>query len=174
MTYEETTRNAIRGKRNRDSGEYFEQLISASCRYYDGTGKAYITKTPEPMKPIRQTGSGRFEAFFEKKAQPDFKGTLAGGRAVAFEAKHTETGRMLQSAVNYEQEKQLDRHEQMGALCFVLVSFDFRLFYRVPWDIWRSMKQHYGHKYITPEEAAPYRLRYINGVLDFLREEQQT
>lgn len=167
-------RNVLQGARNRAAGLQFEALIEAACEHYRLHDLAEIEKTPEPMQPVKDLGGGKFVAHYAKKAQPDFKGTLAGGRAVAFEAKHTETGRMMQSAVNDEQEKRLDRHEQMGALCFVLVSFDFRLFYRVPWDVWRSMKQRYGHKYITPEEAAPYRLRYINGVLDFLREEQQT
>ena len=166
-------RNVLQGARNRINGHLFEDIIEAACEYYRLKDLAEIEKTPEPMQPIKDLGQGRVIAHYAKKAQPDFKGTLAGGRAVAFEAKYTETDRMLQSAVNDEQENRLNRHEKMGAACFVLVSFDFRLFYRVPWDVWKGMRQHFGHKYMTPEDAAPYRVRYINGVLDFLKQEEK-
>lgn len=165
-------RNVLQGARNRAAGLHFEAMIEAACEYYRQNDVAEIEKTPEPMQPTKDLGGGKFVAHYAKKAQPDFKGTLAGGRSVAFEAKHTEKDRMLQSVVNEEQEKRLNRHEKMGAVCFVLVSFDFRLFFRVPWKVWRTMKESYGRKYITPEDVMPYRLKYINGVLDFLREEQ--
>lgn len=101
-------------------------------------------------------------------AQPDYKGTLAGGRAIVFEAKHTDSGRMQQSVISSEQEKQLDRHLKLGADCFVMVSFGFEHFFKIPWEIFRDMKTHYGRKYITPEDVKEYEVRYIGGVLQFL------
>ena len=160
--------NVLRGARNRASGNRFEELIEAACEYYDTEELAYIKKTPEPMRPIRQMSGGHFEAYYAKKAQPDFKGVLVGGRAVAFEAKHTETDRMQQSVVNEEQCKSLNRHMSMGAECFIMVSFDFRLFYKIPWSVWQAMKAIYGRKYITSEDVGSYRVAYRSGVLDFL------
>ncbi|WP_195614495.1 Holliday junction resolvase RecU [Intestinimonas butyriciproducens] len=75
---------------------------------------------------------------------------------MCFEAKHTDSDRIKQSAVTNEQAAVLDVKEALGALCFVLVSFGFREFYRVPWAVWRDMRAHFGHKYMTPEEGAAY------------------
>lgn len=61
--------------------------------------------------------------MFEKPAQPDYKGTLQGGRAVVFEAKHTSTGQMEQSRVTEAQAKRMEHHQELGALCFVVAGF---------------------------------------------------
>lgn len=169
MQQTKNPRNVAQGARNRAAGRLFEEIIEEACLSYSVYGQAEIEKTPEPMQPTKDLGGGKFIAHYAKKAQPDFKGTLAGGRAVAFEAKHTETGKMQQSVVNEEQTKALNKHMSMGAECFVLVSFDFRLFYKIPWEVWRTMKGRYGRKYITPEDVHPYRIVYKNGLLDFLR-----
>lgn len=162
-------RQQLQGAISRAQGEHFEQLIEAGCTYYRENGIADIEKTPEPMKPIRDLGGGKFVAVYTKAAQADFKGTLAGGRAINFEAKHTDTGRMEQSRVTEEQTKKLNNTARMGGVCFVLCSFGGQFFCRIPWAVWRDMKAHFGHKYITPEEAAPYRVRYGGpGTLLFL------
>lgn len=74
------------------------------------------------------------------------------------------------SAISSEQEKQLDRHMKLGAECFVMVSFGFEQYFKIPWAVFREMKQHYGRKYITPEDVQEYKVRYIGGVLQFLKE----
>ena len=104
----------------------------------------------------------------DKKAQPDFKGTLMGGRSVVFEAKHTEKDRIEQSRVSEEQAKRLDSHERFGALCFVLVSFSYDKFYRVLWADWKRMKEIYGRKYIKAEDLAGQELSTSIGIIDFL------
>ena len=111
---------------------------------------------------------GKFTACYTKKAQPDYKGTLKGGRSVVFEAKHTSGDRLEQSVVTDDQRKRLDRHMALGAECFVMVSFGFREFFKVPWAIFRAMKEHYGRKYIKPEDVQEYKVKYIGGVLRFL------
>lgn len=157
------------GRRSRAAGEHWENMIEAACRNYRLDGIAEITKTPEPMKPISRPNSrGQFTACFTKQAQPDYKGTLKGGRAVVFEAKHTDADRMQRSVVSEEQEKQLDRHQQLGAECFVLVSFGLQKYFRIPWGVFRDMKEHFGRKYIKPEELAEYEIRYSGGYLRFL------
>jgi len=172
MINQKNPRNVLMGARNRAAGRNFEEIIEAACQFYSDKGIAYILKTPEPMQPTKDLGNGKFIAHFAKKAQPDFKGTLAGGKTVAFEAKHTSTDRMLQSVVSDEQTKAFNLYTKMGAECFVLVSFDFRLFFKIPWAVWCKMKDLYGRKYITPEDIQQYRITYRNGVLDFLRKEE--
>lgn len=157
------------GRRSRVAGEHWENMIEAACQHYRLKEIAEITKTPEPMKPLsRPNSKGQFTACYTKQAQPDYKGTLKGGRAVVFEAKHTDGDRMQQSVISPEQEKQLDRHLALGAECFVMVSFGFQQFFKVPWEVFRDMKARYGRKYITPEDVQEYRVRYIGGVLQFL------
>ncbi|MEA4832374.1 Holliday junction resolvase RecU [bioreactor metagenome] len=156
---------------NKASGRNFEELIEASNEHYRMLGRAEISKTPEPMKPIKSCGKGRFVACFEKRAQPDFKGVIAGGRTVCFEAKHTDQEHIFQSVVNTEQTISLNRHMKLGAECFVLVSFGFYEFFRIPWGVWVNMKTIYGHKYITPKEAYQYKILLKNGVLDYLKAE---
>lgn len=158
----------ISGRRSRAAGEFWENVIDATCEYYSRIGKAEIEKTPEAMKPLRPIGGGKFVACFTKMAQPDYKGTLAGGKAIVFEAKHTDTDRIMQSVVSSEQEKRLNKHEQLGAECFVLVSFGFKEFFKVPWAVFRSMKEIYGRKYIKPEDLREYQIRYAGGILKFL------
>lgn len=167
MTEKEYTR-VIQGKRSKAVGEHFEQTIEAACEYYKFMGVAAIKKTPEPMKPIKDLGSGKFVAYFEKRAQPDFKGTLRGGRAILFDAKHTDSDRIKRDAVSEEQEKDFDTNAKLGAECFVLVSFGFREYYKIPWETFKNMKELFGRKYIKPEEITEYRVAYAGGILRFL------
>ncbi|MCC8136207.1 MAG: Holliday junction resolvase RecU [Ruminococcus sp.] len=161
-------RAVINGRRSKAAGEYWEKIIEAACIHYHNTGQAEIAKTPEPMRPIKSLGGGKFIAYYEKMAQPDYKGTLYGGKAIVFEAKHTDGDRLNQSVISSEQEKQLDRHAALGAECFVMVSFRFEEFFKIPWEVFRNMKQHYGRKYITPKDVQEYRVKLAGGILRIL------
>ena len=79
-------RRSYLGAVSRAQGAQFEKSIADACDLYREKGMADIEKTPEPMHPIKRLAGGRFVAIFEKQAQPDYKGTLAGGQAVMFEA----------------------------------------------------------------------------------------
>ncbi len=161
--------NITRGAQSRRKGKAFEDIILASCEHYKTQGLAEIDKTPEPVRQASKMDSrGHFIAFYEKKAQPDFKGTLVGGKSIVLEAKDTDSDRISQSAVTEEQQKALERHFKLGAECFVLVAFGLQRFYRIPWTLWREMKLEYGRKYIKESEMPAYRLKYSDGVLDFL------
>ena len=150
--------NILRGKQNRARGLAFEQMISQACLYYEQLGLAKIEKTPEPMSIIERLPGGRFVACFQKKAQPDYKGTLKGGRTVVFESKYTSGGKMLDSVVLDVQAKSLDAYSSLGAVCFILVGFSSGNCYRIPWSTWRNMKEEFGHKYFTEEQAARYKV----------------
>lgn len=158
------------GARSRAEGAGFEAIISSACDYYRAIGRADIEKTPEPMKPLGGADrSGRFLACYTKQAQPDYKGVLSGGRAVVFEAKHTDTGRLMYNRVSPTQAACLRRISQLGGIAFVLCSFNGREFYRIPWPVWDNMKNAFGRKYIAPADVKAYRVRVAApGVLLFL------
>ncbi|MDE7245537.1 MAG: Holliday junction resolvase RecU [Oscillospiraceae bacterium] len=160
---------SVIGRRSRTAGAIWENIIEVSCEYYRRKGLANIEKTPEAMKPIGpKDRKGHFMVCYTKMAQPDYKGTLKGGRSIVFEAKCTEADRMNRDVISSEQEKQLDLHERLGAACYVMVSFNFTHFFKIPWAVFRDMKQHYGRKYITPADAQEYKVPFIGGVLHFL------
>ena len=155
-----------RGMQSRAAGEHFESMIEASCIWHREHGLACIDKTPEPMKPLSKPNfRGQFLACYTKAAQPDFKGTLAGGQSVVFEAKHTDADRITYDRLTADQIDDLDMHYKLGAVAFVLVSFGLQGFYRIPWEVWRDMKELYGRKYITEEECERYRVPFVSGVI---------
>ena len=158
-----------KGLQSKRAGEHFENMISASLRWYEERGVACIEKTPEPMRPLRAPNrQGQFLACYVKAGQPDFKGTLTGGRSVVFEAKHTDSDRIEFGRLTNEQIEKLSTHHSLGAATFVLVSFGLQDFYRIPWEAWRDMKTIYGRKHMKQPELEPYRVQYIAGVLKLL------
>lgn len=167
----------LQGTMNRKNGEVLEQYILDACDYYRAQRIADIDKTPEPFKVLSGLkrlccGAMGFEGVFTKKAQPDFKGTLHGGRSVVFEAKATTTDRITQNEVNETQTASMKSHSGLGAEVFVLVSMNLATFYRVPWDVWEAMKELFGHKYMTKEELTPYEIKFNRGILEILNPQQ--
>jgi len=167
---EKNPRRQLQGAVNRNNGAAFESIIIASCEMYKRKGIAYIEKTPEPVRVLKAIDrrSGQFKACYEKRAQPDFKGTLAGGRAICFEAKHTDTGKIEYERVTLEQRNALDVHHILGAQCFVLISFGLQEFFHVPWLDWQNMQALFGHKYMTGSELKQYQLKTESGNILFL------
>lgn len=163
------------GQRSKRAGEAFERLIDAACAHYREIGLANIEKTPEPMRPLKSLGAGKFLAVFSKAAQPDYKGTRLGGRSVVFEAKHSDTGKILFDRLSDEQLAQLRAHSKLGANAFVVCSFKFERFAAIPFDKWDRMKEVYGRKYITANDIGEDEIQLHDGMLDFLfplREQQ--
>lgn len=162
MAYTKDPERQLMGAISKAKGKNFETRLDASFTYYKERGSAIVEKTPEPMRPVKPMGNGKFIAYFEKKAQPDYKGTLNGGRTVMFEAKFTSTDRLEQSRVLPGQADYLDRHQALGARCFILAGFDSGEVYNVPWDVWKNMKEQFGRKYVTETDLEPYRV-YVAG-----------
>ena len=162
------TKNIIRGKQNKAAGERFEKMIDQALRYYKEKGIAIITKTPEPMKPIKSLGEGKFVAHYAKKAQVDFCGTLEGGRAIRFEAKQTDTDRFTRDRLTDEQMDDLRTHAEMGAYCCVMLCFGMDHIYRIPWLIWENMKIGFGRNYVTEKDVKGFRVEIRNGILMLL------
>lgn len=161
------------GRVNRKNGELLERYILDACDYYRGEKIADIDKTPEPFKVLSgmkrlSSGAMGFEGVFAKKAQPDFKGTLSGGRAIIFEAKYTSTDRITQDEVNEAQTAAMRSHMGLGAEAFVIVSMNLSTFYRVPWAVWETMKQRFGHKYMNKADLEPFEIPFRNGMIQIL------
>jgi len=151
--------NQILGRRSRAKGQAFEELLDRTFAYYSEKGFAQIDKTPEPMRPIRSMGQGRFLACYTKAAQPDYKGTIKGGRTVMFEAKYTDSDRITQDRVSEMQTAYMNRASELGARCYVIVGFHTNTVYRVPWSAWADMKRLFGHKYVTEEQLKKYQVQ---------------
>ena len=153
MPKKKDPRRQLLGEISKAIGYKFEERLDSAFAYYKAHGFAIIEKTPEPMRPIQNLGNGKFVAFFEKKAQPDYKGTIKGGRTVMFEAKFTSTGKMEQSRVLQGQADYLEGHQKLGARCYVIAGFGSGAVYRFPWNIWQDMKKHFGRKYVTEADV---------------------
>ena len=157
------------GLANKREGEAFEFHIEAALLRYKEAGTAEIEKTPEPIKQIgRPNRKGQFLAVYTKRAQPDFKGTISGGRSIVFEAKSTRQDKISQSAVTEDQRERLEHHNSLGALTFVIVAMGLDNVYRVPWETWRDMKQIYGHKSMNRAELEPFRIDWRDGMIQLL------
>lgn len=161
--------SSISSGKARSNGAAFEQLIDAGCGYYVENGVAVIHKTPEPMRPISGGQNGRYLAVYDRKAQPDYQGTVRGGRSVVFEAKHSDRDQISQGRITKAQWADLDAHLSLGALCYVLISFGFQVFSLIPWTQWRDMKNQVGRLYLKPtdELVEVYRVKAIAGKVLF-------
>lgn len=149
------------------NGRAFEELVNRSCAHYERKGLAKIEKTPEPFRVLHRKGR-LFDGIFTKKAQPDYKGVLVGGRCVCFECKHSETATIAASRVQENQLRYLEEMREYGAVSFVLVSFGLGGFYRVPTDIWANFITVFHRKSATEEMLSEYRVPFIGGVVRFL------
>lgn len=172
MTQEEALRH-LQGQRSQAMGKLFEERLDRSFAYYKAKGFAIVEKTPEPIKILSKPDKfRRFTACFVKAAQPDYKGTIKGGRTVVFEAKFTWAAdqRIHQDAVKEGQVDYLDRYESLGALCYIIAGFASGAVFRVPWEVWKNMKAHFGRKYVTEEDLEEYRVKvHFNDVLLLIR-----
>ena len=163
------------GKQAKSDGDFFERMILDACFRYQMRGDAFIEKTPEPLKPIKRLPSGRFSARYDMKAQPDFKGTLNGGRAICFEAKATNSDRIACNRLQPQQIDALKLHERLGAVVFILVMFlKENQCFRVPLKYWLSASDLYGRNYFKIEELKEFLIPTAGMKIDFLKDPIKT
>lgn len=153
---------------NNDKGDLFENLINQACLYYKNKELAMIEKKPEPFRVVKKLDGGKLVVRKTGKAQPDYKGTLAGGKAIVFEAKMTSKDRIRKSVVTEYQSICLDLHEEMGAVvgvcCLIGKTAAF-----VPWKNWKQMKELYGRQYLLESELIEEYQVPTPGYIDFLQ-----
>lgn len=165
---------SVRNAMNRAEGDAFENRVIAGCVIYEARSIAKIEKTPEPVKQLTKMDSrGRFTACYEKRAQPDFKGTLKGGRCIVFDAKSTEKTQIEYRVVKKHQVMALDEHSRLGASCLVVVGFQHRGSYAVPWDVWKNMKRIFGRLYLTEADIQAFKVEEKDEAVLFLNRVEQ-
>ena len=67
MPTKKDPRRQLQGAVSKAQGRRFEDRLDKSFAYYRAHGFAIIEKTPEPMRPVKNLGNGRFEAFLKGK-----------------------------------------------------------------------------------------------------------
>lgn len=166
-TSEDKLRQQYRNRLNNAQGQHFENEILAGCKMYERYEIACIDKTPEPFKVTKKNHkTGEFSGRFSKHAQPDFQGTLHGGRSIMFEAKRTIQDKITRNILTDTQMDVLETHNRLGALCGVCVCIKDDFFF-IPWNIWRDMKEIYGRQYLKPEDIGEYKVKF-DGAVHFL------
>lgn len=148
-------------------GHVFEDAVKKGCTVYLQRGKAMIDKTPEPFMVKQKKQDGIFVGRFTAHAQPDFQGTLAGGRSIIFETKYTTTERAKRDMLTPTQAAILEMHDSLGALAAVCVGIHGKGYFFVPWPVWRDMKKTFGRVTLTAEDLEPFRVKF-NGAVLFL------
>lgn len=166
---EEKLKTIYKNTKNNAMGRFFEHSIELACKKYKETGIANIEKTPEPFRVLEKNHkNGTFKGRFIANAQPDFKGTLAGGKSIVFEAKYTSTDTIRAAVITEEQYKSLEEHYALGAEAGVCIGIKEQYFF-VPWEVWRSLKEHTGKKSATAIDLASYEVPYTyRGGIEFL------
>lgn len=174
MSLEEYAMRQNRNKQNNALGHIFEEMVTAGCEYYREQGIAAIRKTPEDFRVIHKDRgangkyNGKFRGQFIKNAQPDFQGTVQGGRSILIETKTTGQEKISQNILTQTQWDNLSEHHKLGAECYVLVEMA-SIPYMVPWYIWREMDRYYGKKSMREKELEPFEVRRAaNGAVLFL------
>ena len=161
--------NRIRGRKAKSNGARFELVIEHACSVYAHKGIAMIEKTPEPLKMIRAGRGSEVVAVFEKKAQPDFQGTLQGGRSIVFEAKHTNDTNIKFDRITPTQHKYLAKHDALGAMVYIIISFSFKRFFLVPYIAWVDMEEALNKKSVNAQDLEEYEIDLERGFLNFLK-----
>lgn len=158
--------NSYRASVSNNRGHDFEDAIKQACGLYAERGRAKVEKMPEPFRVLEKREGGIFVGRFTAHAQPDFQGTLSGGRSIIFEAKYTTTDSMKRDVLTDTQMGTLEDHHRCGALAGVCVGIQERFFF-VPWPVWDNMKQHFGRQTVRAADLEPFRVKY-NGAVMFL------
>lgn len=148
------------GKTAKRNGKAFEKKLEDIFAMYKEKLLCNIEKTPEPyryIKPYTNGGGGLFVATFSKSAQPDFKGTLSGGRAVVLEAKSVHNDRFNLAMLTDTELKELILHDTLGAISGVLVyGQESGFIYFFPCSFIANMQAIKGYKHIKLENAEAF------------------
>lgn len=119
-------------------GMTFEGFIKFANSQYRYQNRAIIEKQNTLCIPLRN-GTGKIvSAKYEEKATVDFMGRY-GSRPIAFEAKHCSEDKIRLSRVEEHQCEFLREWTQNpAAIGFIIISFQFRDYYLIPWAYWQS------------------------------------
>lgn len=121
-------------------GQPFEEFLKFVHARYQADGKACVHKVPTEFIPIRNARGEVCNCKVESQSCVDYLGRYRD-IPVAVEAKHTENDRILFSRVEDHQADYMDDFcKDPGAAGIVLVSFNLRRFFAVPWPFWKAAR----------------------------------
>lgn len=121
-------------------GMTLESLVTYVNKRYREMGIGVIEKQHTHFIPIRNGKGDVVSCKVEEKATVDFMGRL-GPTPVAIETKHTKTDSIRWDAVQDHQSAFLTDFCAKGeGISLVLVSFDLKRFYAVPWECWKAAR----------------------------------
>lgn len=121
-------------------GRPFEEFLAFVHAKYQRTGIACVHKVPTEFIPLRDASGKVCSVKVEHKSCVDYLGRYKG-TPVAIEAKHTESGRIRWDRVEDHQAEYLDDFcKDPAAVGIVIVSFNLRRFFAVPWLFWRDAR----------------------------------
>lgn len=153
-----------RNSQSNGFGKNFEKFVEMGCDYYKRKGIADISKIDESFRVIKLKKGGRFEGQFTRNANPDFEGTLSGGKSICFECKYTSKESIRQSVITDYQREVLDRKYILGGISAVICGIQDSYFF-VPWKVWRDMQKIYGKKSVTAKDLEKYQVPFNNGLM---------
>lgn len=118
-------------------GKTFETYIEYCNEIYKMQREGLIVKQHTHFLPIRNKKGKVVSCKVEETAICDYLG-MFHGQPVAIEAKETKKGSIRFDAVQSHQADFLRDFETMGGKAFVVISFDFKRFFCVPWRYWNA------------------------------------
>lgn len=143
-------------------GDFYDidpATLGEETDYRDRHGKPIYTGDITTLKvngEVREFVVDRATVDREYNALPGFKGETVKVESITY-------NRMTEAQMNA-----MEAYHEMGAECFVLVSFSFCDFYRIPWTEWNDMPMLYGRKYMKRCELEKYRIKEKGNILYFL------
>lgn len=140
------------GYKAKKNGQYFENFLDQVFSTCANLNYCNIEKTPEPFRFIKPYSTNLFIGCYIKSAQPDYKGTLKGGRSIVLEAKSVSMGKINLSALTENEMKELVKHKELGACSGVLVyDSEKQNIYLLPIVMFERMEELFNRKHIKLE-----------------------
>lgn len=128
----------MKDRRYANRGMTFERQIETANFVYANRGEAFIQKIPTEFLPIRDPSGRICSVKVEHQATVDFLGRY-GPYPIAIEAKNTNTDSIRFDVIQPNQAADMMAFtKQSGTIGLVLIRFDGRKFYAIPWDFWEA------------------------------------
>ena len=119
-------------------GKRLEQLIDLFGYRYQSIGRAYLIKSPPPVKHIRSLKNGQFVGCYAKKGQPDYM-LLADGDSYLFDAKEFKGRRFPFASLHRHQFDALVRWSECGGVSGLLVcATEMSAYWFIPVETFKS------------------------------------
>jgi len=132
--------------RKANLGRPFEELLTFANDRYADRGEAIVVKVPTAFIPLRDRTGKVYSVKVEQKSITDYMGRYRQS-PIAIEAKHTSTDSIRWDAVQPHQAAFLDKFTaQPGTIGLVVVSFNMRRFFALPWTHWKAAYDERVHK----------------------------